>query len=174
MKKIVFVLSLTLVSLVTLAQRDPVDALFDKYAGREGFTTVIISSKMFSLFQDLEVEDDEFNQMMSGLQSIRILATDETSENMNINFYDEVMKDLNVSDYEELMVVKEKDQDVKFLIKERNGRVAELLLVAGGKGGDNALISIRGDIDLKSISKLARSMDIDGMEQLEKLEEKKK
>jgi len=173
MKKITLILSFMLVSLVTMAQRDAVDALFDKYAGKEGFTTVIISSKMFSLFQDMEVEDDEFNKMMSGLQSIRILATDETMKDKTINFYDEVMKELNENDYEELMVVKEKDHDVKFLIKERNGRVTELLLVAGGKGGDNALISIRGDIDLKTISKLARSMDIEGMEQLEKLEEKK-
>ncbi len=173
MKKITLILSFMLVSLATMAQRDAVDVLFDKYAGKDGFTTVIISSKMFSLFQDMEVEDDEFNKMMSGLESIRILATDETMDDKTINFYDEVMKDLNENDYEELMVVKEKDQDVKFLIKERNGRVVELLLVAGGKGGDNALISIRGDIDLKSISKLARSMDIEGMDQLEKLEEKK-
>ncbi len=173
MKKITLILSFMLVSLVTMAQRDAVDVLFDKYAGKDGFTTVIISSKMFSLFQDMEVEDDEFNKMMSGLESIRILATDETMDDKTINFYDEVMKELNESDYEELMVVKEKDQDVIFLIKERNGRVAELLLVAGGKGGDNALISIRGDIDLKTISKLARSMDIEGMDQLEKLEEKK-
>lgn len=173
MKKITLILSFMLVSLVTMAQRDAVDVLFDKYAGKDGFTTVIISSKMFSLFQDMEVEDDEFNKMMSGLESIRILATDETMDDKTINFYDEVMKELNENDYEELMVVKEKDHDVKFLIKERNGRVAELLLVAGGKGGDNALISIRGDIDLKTISKLARSMDIEGMDQLEKLEKKK-
>jgi hypothetical protein len=174
MKRIVFILSFILLSVATMAQKDAVDALFDKYAGKDGFTTVIISSKMFSLFQDMEVEDDEFNDMMSSLQSIRILASDETLEDMSINFYEEVMKDLDEDDYEELMVVKEKDQDVKFLIKEKNGTIAELLLVAGGKGGDNALISIRGDIDLKTISKLARSMDIKGMEQLEKLEEKEK
>jgi len=175
MKKIVFILSLILLSVAAMAQKDAVDALFDKYAGKDGFTTVIISSKMFSLFQDMEMEeDDEFNEMMSSLKSIRILASDETLEDMNINFYDEVMKDLNEDDYEELMVVKEKDQDVVFLIKERDGKIAELLLVAGGTSGDNALISIRGDIDLKNISKLARSMDIEGMDQLKKLEEKEK
>jgi hypothetical protein len=175
MKKIVFILSLVLLSAAGMAQKDAVDVLFDKYAGQDGFTTVIISSKMFSLFQDIEFEeDDEFNEMMSSLKSIRILATDETMEDMSINFYDEVMKDLDEDDYEELMVVKEKDQDVKFLIKEKDGKIAELLLVAGGTRGENALISIRGDIDLKNISKLARSMDIEGMDQLEKLEEKEK
>jgi hypothetical protein len=171
MKKIVFFLSFILLSFATMAQKDAVDALFDKYAGKDGFTTVIISSKMFSLFQDLDVEDDEFNDMMSSLKSIRILASDETLTDLNINFYDEVMKDLNEDDYEELMVVKEKDKDVKFLIKERDGKIIELLLVSGGKG-DNALISIRGNIDLKNISKLSRSMDIEGLDKLEKLEKK--
>lgn len=171
MKKIVFILTFILLSFATMAQKDAVNALFDKYAGKDGFTTVIISSKMFSLFQDLDVEDDEFNDMMSSLKSIRILASDETLTDLNINFYDEVMKDLDQDDYEELMVVKEKDHDVKFLIKERDGRIIELLLVSGGKG-DNALISIRGDIDLKNISKLARSMDLEGLDKLEKLEKK--
>ena len=173
MKKIVFILSFILLSVASIAQKDAVDALFDKYAGKDGFTTVIISSKMFSLFQDMEIEDNEFNDMMSSLKSIRILASDETLEDQNINFYDEVMKDLDEDDYEELMVVKEKDQDVKFLIKERDGKITELLMVAGGKGDNNALISIRGDIDLKNISKLARSMDIEGLQQLEKLEKEK-
>ena len=57
-------------SVVEMSQpeKDAVDALFDKYAGKDGFTTVIISSKMFSLFQDMEMEeDDEFNEMMSSL-----------------------------------------------------------------------------------------------------------
>ncbi|UCG27136.1 MAG: DUF4252 domain-containing protein [Bacteroidales bacterium] len=172
MKRIVLIAAVILMSFPMMAQKDPVDLLFDKYSGKEGFTTVIISSKMFSLFSDMEVEDEEFNEMMSSLESIRILATDETSMDESINFFEEVMKDLNQKDYEELMTVKDADQDVKFLIRERNGKIAELLLVSGG-GGDNAIISIRGNIDLKNISKLAKSMDIEGLDKLEELEEEK-
>lgn len=171
MKKIVFTLAITLLSLQVMSQKDAIDRLFDKYAGQDGFTTVIISSKMFSLFSDIEVEDDEFIEMMNSLKSIRILATDEDAPDSNLNFYEEVMKDLDMDEYEELMVVKDKDQDVKFLIRESNGKIAELLLVAGGSG-ENALISIRGDIDLKNISKLAKSMDVKGLENLEKINEK--
>ena len=173
MKRIVLIASMILLSLPLMAQKDPVDLLFDKYSGKEGYTTVIISSKMFSLFQDMEVEDEEFNEMMGSLESIRILATDETFKDESINFFDEVMKDLNQKDYEELMTVKDAHQDVKFLIKERNGKIAELLLISGG-GGENAIISIRGNIDLKTISKLSKSMDIEGLEKLEELEEEKK
>ncbi|MEZ5197060.1 MAG: DUF4252 domain-containing protein [Bacteroidales bacterium] len=48
--------------------------------------------------------------------------------------------------------------------------IKELLMVVGGQD-DNALISIQGDIDLKTISKLSKSMNIDGMENLEEIEE---
>jgi hypothetical protein len=73
--------------------------------------------------------------------------------------------------HQEIMVVKEKDQDVKFYVKEEKNKVAELLLVVGGKD-ENVLISIQGDIDMKNISKLAKSMNIEGMENLEKMKNK--
>ena len=69
------------------------------------------------------------------------------------------------------MVIKEKDQDVKFLVHEKDGKITELLLIAGGKN-DNVLISIQGDIDLKNISKLSKSMNISGLEHLEEIDKK--
>lgn len=173
MKKSIAMLLLLVVTIVTMAQKHPVDKLFEKYAGKEGFTTVLISSKMFSLFSNLETDDEEFDDLMNSLKSIRILATDNDVElDKNINFYDEIMKELKVSEYEELMVIQEKDQNVKFLIREVDGKIVELLLVSGGRDG-NALISIKGDIDLKNISKLSKSMNVEGLEDLEKIDKKK-
>ena len=107
-------------------------------------------------------------------ETIKILASDsEFINENNLNFYEEIMNELPIDEYEELLVVKEKDQDVKFLVKEKNGIITELLLVVGGKDS-NALISITGNIDLKHISKLASSMKGTGMEHLEKLEEEEK
>jgi len=90
-----------------------------------------------------------------------------------INFYKEIMDELSLDEYEELMVVKEKDQDIKFLVKEKEDTIVELLLVIGGEG-NNALISIRGIIDLKSISKLSKSMNIEGLEKLEEIDKNEK
>ncbi len=69
------------------------------------------------------------------------------------------------------MVIKEKDQDVKFLINEKDGKIIELLLIAGGKD-ENVLISIKGNINLKNISKLSKSMNINGLEHLEEIDKK--
>ncbi|MBA7554714.1 hypothetical protein ES705_47345 [subsurface metagenome] len=149
MKKSIAMLLLLVASIVTMAQKHPVDKLFEKY------------------------DDEEFDDLMNSLKSIRILATDNDVElDKNINFYDEIMKELKVSEYEELMVIQEKDQNVKFLIREVDGKIVELLLVSGGRDG-NALISIKGDIDLKNISKLSKSMNVEGLEDLEKIDKKK-
>ena len=45
--------------------------------------------------------------------------------------------------------------------------------VVGGKG-ENILISITGNIDLKTVSKLSKSMGIEGMENLDNIEKEKK
>jgi hypothetical protein len=161
-----------MISLSAFAQRNPVDKLFEKYSGKEGFTTVLISSKMFSMFSDMEAGDDELNKMMSNIESIKILTTeDESLPDPDINFYEEIMNELSLDEYEELMVVKEKNQDIKFLVKEKKDEIVELLLVIGGER-NNTLISIRGIIDLKSISRLSKSLNVQGLDELEKIDEK--
>ncbi|MCB2221076.1 MAG: DUF4252 domain-containing protein [Bacteroidetes bacterium] len=159
----------------TVHSQSPADALFDKYSGQDGFTSVYITQHMFSLFADIETEEDEsgFLELVKNLNSIKILSVDHDSTAVApmVNFYDEIMKNFPKGKYEELMVVKKKDQDVTFYIRKEGNKIAELLMVVGGKD-DNALISIQGDIDLKTISKLSKTMNIDGMENLEEIEKK--
>jgi hypothetical protein len=154
-----------------MGQKSPVDKLFDKYSGKEGYTSVFISKYMFDLFSNVSTEDEDLNQIVRGLSSIKILATEEDVK--GVNFHDEIMRELPAKDYKELMIIKEKDQDLKFLVKDINGRIVELLLIIGGS--DNALICIQGEnINLKNISNLSKSMKIDGLENLDKINSEKK
>lgn len=149
--------------------QSPVDKIFDKYSGKDGFTTVYITQYMFDMFKNVNTNDKEFDDLVKGLKSIRILSVeDKKAVPANTNFFKEVMKELPVDQYKELMVVKEKDQEVKFLIKENQGKVSEFLLVSGGK--DNALICIQGNIDMKSLARLSRNLNINGMKPLEKMD----
>lgn len=170
MKKIFLVLTVLVIPIFAFSQKTPVDELFDKYSGKEGFTSVYITSYMFSMFSNLETDDPEFDKLVKNLKGIKILATDDTYSG-NANFYKEIIDKLPMSQYKELMVVKEKDQDVKFLINEKDGKIIELLVIAGGKD-ENALISIQGNIDLKNISKLSKSMNINGLEHLNDIDKK--
>ncbi len=173
MKKFVFTIVVLLGTLSLSAQSKVVDKLFEKYSERDGFTTVVITKHMFNLFSNVETEaDDEYMNMIKNLKNIRILTGPENSEE-GVNFYDEIMKELPKKEYEELMVIHDSDKDIKFLVKEENNIVSELLMVIGSKT-DNVLISITGNIDMKSISKLSKSMGIQGMENLDKIDENKK
>ncbi len=171
MKKLLTVTILVvLTSYLAFGQTSAVDKLFDKYSGKEGYTSVYISKYMFNLFSTVNPEDKDLNQVVSGLSSIKILATEDKAK--SVNFHNEIMKDLPIKDYKELMVIKEKDQDLKFLVKDVEGVIVELLLIIGGS--DNALICIQGDnINLKNISNLSKSMKIEGLENLEKMNDKK-
>ncbi len=173
MKKIVVALALIMSAFLVKGQNSAVDQLFAKYADRDGFTTVSISKAMFSLFASERESKDEFNKSVKGLESIRILAPDSAVQAMykgKLNFYNEISKSLPLSQYEELMSVKEKDQVFKMLIRKNGSAITEFLMIGGGK--ENVLICITGNIDLKSISKLSKSMDIQGMEDLDKIEKK--
>lgn len=177
MKKLLFIVCFIGLPAVVMAQNKSIDRVFDKYAGQEGFTTVYISKHMFSMFADLEdVEDEDLKEVQDvfgKLTGIKILAVEDSDAlGEGVNFYDEIMKDLPRDRYVELMVVKESKSDVVFLAREEGGVIVELLLIVGGEGDDNALIAITGEIDLNTIAKLSKTMDIEGMEELENLEEK--
>lgn len=169
MKKIVTTIILLSGVLMLFAQT-PVDRVFDKYAGKDGYTTVYISSYMFNLMSNIETNDpdyEEFKKASEGIESIRILAQEGSS---GPGFARELLDILPRSEYQELMVVKEENEEVLFLAREEQGKISEFLLIVDS-GGEDALIVITGDIDLESISSLANSMDMPAMQNLEELEE---
>ncbi len=172
MKKILLSLSVICITVIINAQTGPVEDLFEKYSEKDGFTVVSISGKMFSMFADKDKGDNEAGEVINRLKSIRILSVEDSLLNKNINFYSELSKKLDMSDYEELMVVKEGPDVTKFLIRQKGEVISELLIVTGGPGG-NSLISIKGDLNLKSISELSKSVEIDELKSLDELEKKK-
>jgi hypothetical protein len=173
MRKISIIITMVICPLLIAAQNTAVDELFDKYAGKEGFTTVYVSKNLFKMISDIELDDPETEELVDNLETIKILAADDYENTEGINFYDEIIRNLPVDEYEELLMVKESDQDIKFLVREKDGIIKELLLVVGGID-DNVLISIIGDIDLKKISKISKSMHGSSLEYLEKLEKDEK
>ena len=169
MKGLLFTLVVLLTVIVAKGQ-SPADKIFDKYAGREGYTTVFISKYMFDLFSNIESTDpdaEEMSEVISKLTGIKILAAEQPDE--SVNFYKEMKKEISSGAYKELMIIKEQDQDVQFLVNESEGKITELLLIVSGQG-ENVLMSIQGDIDMKNIAKLANIMDIEGMDELENID----
>jgi hypothetical protein len=150
MKNLVWTISLIMLSAALNAQKS-IDALFDKYAGKDGFVTVTINGNLLKLAASLD-NDDKSGSMPKNLTQIRILAQEDDTMKVE-NFYDLVIKDLDLKQYEEFMQVKSSDQDVRMLVRTEGDKFKEFLLIVGGK--DNALIQIKGSMTLSEAKKFA-------------------
>jgi hypothetical protein len=162
MKRILLTLIL-LIPLWAMAQdSSPVDKLFNKYANKEGFSTVNISGKLLSFVAKLDDSKSEEAAMLEKISGIRILSVENKELNNNLNFYKELETDgfFRNNNYESLMEITNKDEIVRFYGRAGDkGKLSELLLVVGGK--DNTLISIRGVINPDDIGKITGSLDLD-------------
>jgi len=166
MKKIISISLMLLIPVIILAQNPAVDKLFNKYQGKDGFTTVLINKEIFKLISSTEKEETVLDEPLDKITGIKILTQENDSVMEGLNFYEELKADLDFSDYKELVVVKEKDQDVWIVARENNGRMAELLIIVGGE--DNVLVWIAGDFTFEELAELSK---INGLEHLNMLDE---
>jgi hypothetical protein len=169
MKTIGFIVVMVVVATGAQAQNDAITKFFNKYSVDESFTQVTVSSKMFGLFTNMDAdtpEDKEVLEAISKLKGLRILAKDNTDNARAL--YKEAFSLVPSKEYEELMSVRDKDKDMKFMIKESGGKISELLMIAGGTK-EFMVMSLFGEIDLKQISRIGKKMNIDGLDNLEKM-----
>ena len=171
MKKGLIIILISAVSFAALAQGPVIGKYFDQLSGDDKFTKVAVSSKMFSLFTELETgseEETEFLKAISKLKGLKIIVADSIGNSASM--YKQASADISKAGYEELMSVKDAEENMMFSITEKNGIVSELIMVVGGKE-KFVLLSLYGEIDLKNISKIASAMRVNGLDQLKKLDE---
>ena len=160
------------------AQSSPTDAMFETYGSKEGFTTVQVAKELFSMFAEIskestDAEIKELESVLNKLDYIRVLMYDTQTKKGDI--YNQFRKDLDgikLQGFTELMIVKESGNEFKFMVKKAgSGKISELLLLIRG-AKESGFVSITGDIDMKSIAKLSKSMNIKGLENLDKIQKK--
>ncbi|MDK2979028.1 MAG: hypothetical protein PWP52_1742 [Bacteroidales bacterium] len=168
MKRISIIIAILIFPFLTNAQ-DFVDQLIGKYQGKKGFTTVVVNKNLFDIVTAMDENDEGLQQMKGMIDNIRIIAMEDDLNPENINFYQEIINQVDTKSYQELMAVKETDNDVVFYAKYAGNDIEELLLIAGGND-ENAVISIKGKINLKEMASLSKSVHMKGFEHLEALE----
>jgi hypothetical protein len=155
MRKLVL-FAVLLISIEHVTGQKSIDRLFEKYSGKDGFTTVTISGDLLKLAARLDNDKDEGSSFPATITEIRILTRDD-DDLITDNFYSEVMKDINLNDYEEFMRVKESNQDLRMLIRAEGNKIKEFLFVAGGEK-DNAIIQVKGMMTFSEARKISEKM----------------
>lgn len=184
-KLIVVVVAIMLWPFTGLAQHN----IFDKYSDNINVTYVNIKPKMFQMIAEMgiDVEDEEskaYMDMVKSITSFRTIVTDNKDISADIAQWVK----LNSSGLEELMEVRDGGSQVYFYVKEGKdiNHVKELLIFVNGLDSlmddkvevngevrkiETVVVSLKGDINLKQISKLTDKMNIPGGKHLEKKEE---
>lgn len=174
MKKISLVLIIGLVGSSLFAQSNAVSKHFAQYQRDTSFTKVSVTSRMFSLFADIDAEDEdqaELLEAMSKLKGIKGLVNEESSDSKSL-YFDAVETIAEDGAYEELMTVEDATENVQFMIREEGDVIRELLMILGGNQ-QFVVMSLYGEIDLNSIVKLSKVFGVKGFEQFGKLGQEK-
>ena len=168
--------------------------LFDKYEDMEGVGSGVVNSKMFQMIAsiDIDMDDPEAQaafDMIKKIKSVKFLTTGDKA--ISSKMAADVNKYIGSSSLEELMRFKDGDQTVKFYVREGSSEnhVKELLMFVNGlkeltkdqnitingekREIETVIVSVLGDIDLREISKLTKSMNIPGGEHLKEAGKKK-
>ncbi|MDI5887148.1 MULTISPECIES: DUF4252 domain-containing protein [Flavobacterium] len=174
-KKFILTLVFTLVSSTFFAQ-----AIFDKFDGQEGVTSIIVNKKMFDLMSKVKMDasDKETQQYLSLIKKLDDLKVF-TTKSARIEGEMKVIADkyIKTAGLEELMRVNEDGRSIKILVKSgaSDSQIRELFMfIEGAKNDDTVLMSLKGNFDLNEISVLTNKMKIPGGEDLKKATKGKK
>ena len=176
-----FKLNLVCVTLLSiplfLNAQSPIDKVFDKYVSQEGFTTVNISKELFQMLMQMGKDDAkdtsvvEMKKMMEQLTGLKVLTFtfDSTKIAKAVSVYNEFAGVFPAGSYKELMTVNEGRQNIKFMTKQdASGKINEMVMLLKDKT-EVAVLSLTGNIDLSTVSRLSKGMNIHGMEGLRKI-----
>lgn len=167
MNKIYLTLSaILLTAVMSMAQDNAIDRFFESYQDNEEFSSVYVSPRMFQMVAKVAGEELEGDlaDVIKDLKGLQVLKTEKDP----MIYYKEAIKKIPTNEYELLVKVRDEDQNVRIFSKSSGDIVHELLLMVGGKD-EFILLSFIGDIDITKLAKLAKSLDIDGVEGLELL-----
>jgi len=150
MKKLSLLILLMITATLASGQKS-IDDLFDRYAGKDGFTTVTVNRGLLKLARLLGDKDDE-NDFPLHITEIRVLAQEDKTMNVG-NFYNQVIADIDLKNYDEFMRVKNSNENLRMLVRSEGDRFKEFLLIAGGE--DNAVIQIKGNMTYEEAKKFS-------------------
>jgi len=153
-----------------------IDHLYDKYAGEKGFTSININPAMFNMLSSMDMSDSsektqEAQNVMEQVTGLKMLVYEPDEGETNAEFLNEIKTLTKVKGFEEMMSVNEGDEVVKFLVKKgKDGKMSEMLMIVLEEH-EAVVMSMSGNLDMKTISEISKSMNIDGLDKLEEIDE---
>lgn len=172
MKKLAVLIILYLIPVFASAQN------FEKYADMKGVQSMMMTSEMFKLLTDIDMDNQDpdvkrYLKLIENLDEIKVFSTENSQ--IGAKMETDVQQFLSNSPLKELMRVNNDGKNVRFYSTpgSKKGMVSRLFMFLDEKKGSKpmtVIMSIKGDIDLNEVSKLAQDLNVPGADELKKLD----
>ncbi len=132
-----------------------------------------IPTRVFDMVGKIQTDDPDwetYREVVGDLTGLRVLTADSITD--GIALYKEAVSKVPANEYSELLTVRDGQENVRIWIKDSGNIVHELLLLVGSPD-EFVLLSITGKIDLDKISTLSKALDVQGIDQLDKVKSSK-
>lgn len=188
------ILMVLLIGISVTVQAQDVEGFFKQlttnYADQDGFSASMLSSDMFDLYmkkKDLD-KDSEVAAALKNLDNILVVSQSKFG-NAYVAFneqagtgaktakpdigklHKDILAHYNTGDYTLLKTEKRMGEDVKVYLKKKNGEINSLALVTNSNTA-TSLVELDGKIDLANVASLSKAMNLRGLENLYKIDNK--
>lgn len=149
MKRLLLILALAILPIGLSAQRSELDGIFDEYAGRKEYQSVIYGKTMLGMMK--ENASDEVRALLDGIKMIRIIShTGE--EDMLCNMVQAIVK----KQYERISLVSGDGRVSQFYLYDPDSAKKDMSFVMTIEGeGESVVMEIIGRFDVKDITRLS-------------------
>lgn len=126
---------------------------FQNFSGKEGYTTINISSELLRTMMVVvdEDEEDDLNQLINTISAIRIVISQSNTKDYE-NALDKLLEQVP---YNQISVINEGRQKTEFYQLKKDSKVVEFMMISRGSS-ENMVINVSGDINVEKISKLSQ------------------
>ena len=170
------------------------EQLTEKYSEKDGFSASMLTSDMFDLYlKKKKLEDNpDVSSALKNLDNILVVSQSGyagpafVSQKFDQNEYDkqkeankkerdvmynEILDHYKTGGFTLLKTEKRMGEDVKVYLKKSNDKVNSLALVTNSSAATN-LVELNGDIDLANVASLSSALNLRGLENLYKIDNK--
>ena len=154
----IFLLALSALPFLAGAQ-DFIDDVFNKYSGKDNFTSIVISKDLLDFAFTIDKSKD-LDKLKGKISDLKILISDNKGEN-SIGFTSEIRDNLNKNSYLSLIEILDGKTKVNFYVKKDNDKIVHLLLLATEKDSE-VLLSLKGQFTMKELVEIGNDSNSHG------------
>ncbi len=171
-QKLTYIL-LCLLLTVNLSAQEYVTNFLNKYGTDKDLEVVNIGKQMLDMLGNMNVEDQELSETIKGLESIKIITSN--SEENSPKYFKHILDLLNKKSqgFQELMSVKEDNEQICIMTRESDGIIKDFVLISE-TGDDFSMICLSGKINMNTLGKLAKNMNLSQLNKLNNTSNKNK